>query len=34
MEKDIIEKWIVNLGSFAGFGNGNGSGYGSGDGYQ
>lgn len=32
MEKDIIEKWIVNLGSFAGFGNGNGNGYGNGNG--
>ena len=45
MEKDIIEKWIVNLGSFAGYGNGdgdgsgygygcgNGNGYGDGYGY-
>ena len=36
MEKDIIEKWIVNLGSFAGSGSGNGcgsgNGYGDGDG--
>ena len=32
MEKDIIEKRIVNLGSFAGSGYGSGSGFGSGDG--
>lgn len=32
MEKDIIEKRIVNLGSFAGSGSGSGSGYGSGSG--